>query len=54
MPEHDGFEHELPNGDILIVDATVTDPRVIEAFAVVKQSLREKAERTYAELRAAA
>jgi hypothetical protein len=54
MTQHDGYEHELPNGDILIVESTVKDERVEEAFAAVKQDLREKARRAYEELRAAA
>ncbi|HEX8106046.1 MAG TPA: hypothetical protein VF533_25765 [Solirubrobacteraceae bacterium] len=54
MTEHDGYEHELPNGDFLIVESTVKDERVEAAFAAVKQNLREKARRAYAELRAAA
>jgi len=54
MTEHDGYEHELPNGDILIVESTVKDERVEEAFAAVKQDLREKARQVYAELRTAA
>lgn len=54
MTEHDGYEHELPNGDILIVELTLKDERVEEAFDAVKQDLREKARRAYAELRAAA
>lgn len=54
MTEHDGYEHELPNGDILIVESTVKDERVEQAFAPVKKELREKARRAYEELRTAA
>ncbi len=53
MTEHDGYEHVLPNGDILIVDSTVKDEKVDEAFALVQQELREKARRAYQELQAA-
>ena len=53
MTEHDGYEHVLPNGDILIVDSTVKDDEVDKAFAAVQQELREKARRAYEELQAA-
>lgn len=53
MTEHDGYEHVLPNGDILIVDSTVKDEKVENAFAAVQQELREKARRAYEELQAA-
>lgn len=53
MTEHDGYEHVLPNGDILIVDSTVKDEKVDKAFGAVQQELREKARRAYEELQAA-
>lgn len=53
MTEHDGYEHVLPNGDILIVDSTLKDERVEEAFAAVREDLREKARRAYQRLQAA-
>jgi len=49
--EHDGFEHVLPNGDILIVESTIRDERVERAFAPVRRELREKARRAYEQLR---
>jgi len=54
MTEHDGYEHVLPNGDILIVDSTVKDEKVDKAFAAVQQELREKARRAYEALQIAA
>ena len=54
MTEHDGYEHVLPNGDILIVDSTVKDDRVEEAFATAREHLREQARRAYEHLRQAA
>jgi hypothetical protein len=54
MTEHDGYEHELPNGDILIVDATVKDERVEQAFAAIREDLRERARRAYERLQQAA
>jgi SepF-like predicted cell division protein (DUF552 family) len=54
MTEHGKIEHTLPNGDILIVDSTRIDPEVQEAFAKVKQDLREEAREAYRQLREAA
>lgn len=51
VTEHDGFEHVLPNGDILIVESTIRDERVERAFAPVRQELREKGRRAYEQLR---
>lgn len=51
MTEHDGFEHVLPNSDILIVESTIKDERVEEAFAAVRQELREKGRRAWEQLR---
>ncbi len=53
MTEHEGYEHVLPNGDILIVESTVKDERVEKAFAAVKQDLRDKARLAYERLQAA-
>lgn len=53
MTEHEGYEHVLPNGDILIVESTVKDERVEKAFAAVKEDLRDKARRAYERLQAA-
>ncbi len=50
MTEHDGYEHVLPNGDILIVDSTIKDEEVEQAFAVVREELREKAREAYERL----
>lgn len=54
VTEHDGFEHVLPNGDILIVESTIKDERVERAFAAVRQELREKGRRAYEQLRSPA
>lgn len=54
MTEHDKIEHTLPNGDILIVDATRIPPEVTAAFDKVKAELREQARATYLRLQAAA
>jgi len=54
MTEHDKIEHTLPNGDILIVDSTRVDPEVQQAFAKVKEDLREEARNAYRQLREAA
>jgi len=54
MTEHDKIEHVLPNGDILIVDSTRVDLEVQEAFAKVKEDLREEARDAYRQLREAA
>lgn len=54
MTEHDGFEHVLPNGDILIVDSTIKDERVERAFAAIRRELREKGRRAYEQLRSPA
>lgn len=54
MTEHDGYEHELPNGDILIVHSTIKDEKVEEAFAAVRAELREKARLAYQSLQQAA
>ena len=51
MTEHEKIEHELPNGDILIVDATRVDPNVEEAFREMTDDLREEARETYERLR---
>lgn len=54
MTEHDKIEHTLPNGDILIVDATRIPPEVTEGFARVKAELRKQARATYLQLQQAA
>jgi hypothetical protein len=54
MTEHDKIEHELPNGDILIVDSTRKDPQVTEAFSKAKEELRQQARETYQRLRQSA
>lgn len=54
MTEHDKIEHVLPNGDTLIVDSTVKDPRVEEAFKPVREQLRVEARRAYERLQQAA
>jgi hypothetical protein len=54
MTEHDRYEHELPNGDILIVESTVKDERVDKAFAALRDELREKARSAYERLQQAA
>ena len=51
MTEHEKIEHELPNGDILIVDATRVDPEVEQAFREVTDDLREQARAAYERLR---
>jgi len=51
MTEHDKIEHTLPNGDILIVDSTVVDKKVSEAFDKLKQDLRDDARNAYRRLR---
>lgn len=54
MTEHDKVEHVLPNGDILIVDATRVDPAIREAFDQVKADLREEVRDAYRQLSQAA
>ena len=54
MTEHDGFEHVLPNGDILIVESTIRDERVEQAFAAVREHLRDRARMAYEQLQAPA
>ena len=54
MTEHDKIEHTLPNGDILIVDATRIAPEVSEGFERVKADLRRQARATYLRLQQAA
>jgi hypothetical protein len=54
MTEHDKIEHQLPNGDVLIVDATRKDPRVEAAFEALREDLRESARQAYAHLTEAA
>lgn len=51
MTEHGKIEHTLPNGDILIVDATVIRPEVEEAFAATKAMLDREVDEAYRELR---
>jgi hypothetical protein len=52
MTKHDKIEHELPNGDILIVDATDIRPEVEEAFREVRESLDRVVDEAYEQLRA--
>jgi hypothetical protein len=54
MTEHDKIQHRLPDGDILIVDSTRTDPQVTLAFTKAKEDLREQARATYKRLRESA
>jgi hypothetical protein len=54
MTKHEKIEHELPNGDILIVDATETRPEVEEAFDKVDEELQREAREAYEQLRDAA
>jgi SepF-like predicted cell division protein (DUF552 family) len=54
MTEHDKIEHTLPNGDVLVHDATRIRPEVDEAFRKVREDLARGAEETYRELREAA
>lgn len=53
MTKHDKIEHELPNGDILIVDATDIRPEVEEAFREVRESLDREVDEAYRQLREA-
>jgi hypothetical protein len=53
MTKHDRVEHELPNGDLLIVDATDIRPEVQKAFAALNAQLDRVAEETYRRLREA-
>lgn len=54
MTKHDGFEHTLPNGDILIVEATEIRPEVEEAFREADKDLEREVGEVYARLREAA
>ena len=51
MTKHDKIEHELPNGDILIVDATDIRPEVEQAFREVKAALDREVDEAYEQLR---
>ena len=53
MTEHDKLEHTLPNGDILIVDATRIPSDVTDGFEKVKADLLEQARATYRRLQGA-
>jgi SepF-like predicted cell division protein (DUF552 family) len=50
MTKHGKVEHELPNGDILIVDATDIRPEVEAAFRELNESLSREVEQAYREL----
>lgn len=54
MAEHDKVEHQLPNGDILIVDSTRVDDETAAAFDALRKSLRDDARKAYRKLRATA
>lgn len=54
MTKHDKIEHPLPNGDVIVHDATHIRPEVDEAFRKVREDLQRGARKTYAELREAA
>lgn len=51
MTKHDKIEHELPNGDVLIMDATDIRPEVEAAFEKLKTALDREADETYRQLR---
>lgn len=51
MATPDRIEHLLPNGDVLIVDATEFRPEVEEAFARLRDALDREADETYRRLR---
>jgi SepF-like predicted cell division protein (DUF552 family) len=53
MTPHEKIEHELPNGDVLIVDATEIRPEVEEAFREVEERLQEEARAAYEEMQTA-
>jgi SepF-like predicted cell division protein (DUF552 family) len=53
MTPHEKIEHQLPNGDVLIVDATDIRPEVEEAFRQVDERLKAEARAAYDELQEA-
>jgi hypothetical protein len=48
MTKHHGYEHELPNGDILIVEATDIRPEVDAAFRQIASDIDRWAREAYA------
>jgi hypothetical protein len=54
MTEHGKIEHSLPNGDVLVEDATRTRPEVEEAFREAEEAFEQEAREAYERLREAA
>ena len=53
MTKHRGYEHELPNGDFLIVEATEIRPEVDAAFRQIASDVARQASEAYARLQQA-